>query len=881
MIHLVKYGWVAALLSCPLMTAIGADPSSGMSDIDHIRHEVKAEPTQAENANSRRSALLRWWRLMWRRGQDMTAFDEVANHLLNTNPDSEANWAGIDWGYAVLEEMWGNPDMIPEVQGEPREYNGEPTDWPYYGGPTKHNTGYSPDPGPSEGKLAWRFPKGKKWNAIPVVDKGRIYLSSPGIDVVAFCLDEETGEVIWRGRQYGERFYGTPRTRYDPVVTENHVLIRRGLFAGNMKVFSRDDGQAVDNPKPTTGAEAESFAYTRVNSIVVLADATTGKDLWAFDTKKRLSGEPQMDTGSVFAAGRGGAVYHFDKATGKVTWTVELNEELQGKLSVGKDHIYAGTRDGSLIALRRGDGSTAWTFDAGVKEIRSRQFFSSALENKGRLYFGSASNQVYSIDTKTGKLLWTYRVDDWVRSRPVIVNGVVYAVTLSSRLYALREGPNSATELWSTFLGRHGVTADLVEGEAGLLAADRNYILHSLSYETGKTRWRQGILDGTWIDGKYVKADYSAALPGTPTIVDDVVYIGGSDGFVHALDVDNGRELWKFEVDERVSGAVSIVNGKAMFGEIGRPTGGFDGTADLSDIDISQSEENLKHGPLYYAVNPKTGALVWKQPGYGYTWIGAIDNDGVMFIGDMSGYVYGVDPETGEKLWSYYTAKDTFQEDKPHDHHKHGWPPGVYCMPVADENNFYVGSWSGYYFAFDQKTGDLRWRTQTGWPETGGGLPDSAAPTLHKDHLYVQKQGHRIAAINIQTGEIEWEWKARAGFLQNGTLAALEDMVYASVTRRVTHIPYICQIYAFSDVTDGSDILWTYREGAGLTAPVVTDDQLIFGSSSGMHLTSLNPRTGALKWRLYTGGEMTENIPAIYGDMLFSVSKNGWLNAVK
>ena len=39
--------------------------------------------------------------------------------------------------------------------------------------------------------------------------------------------------------------------------------------------------------------------------------------------------------------------------------------------------------------------------------------------------------------------------------------------------------------------------------------------------------------------------------------------------------------------------------------------------------------------------------------------------------------------------------------------------------------------------------------------------------------------------------------------------------------------------------------------------------------------------TGAVRWRLFTGGEMTENVPAIYGDMAFSVSENGWLNAVK
>jgi outer membrane protein assembly factor BamB len=82
-------------------------------------------------------------------------------------------------------------------------------------------------------------------------------------------------------------------------------------------------------------------------------------------------------------------------------------------------------------------------------------------------------------------------------------------------------------------------------------------------------------------------------------------------------------------------------------------------------------------------------------------------------------------------------------------------------------------------------------------------------------------------------------------------------------------------------VESGGREVWRHKHGCGLTAPVVTNEQLMFGSSSGMYLKSLDPQSGKLLWRVYTGGEMTENVPAIYGDMLFAVSKNGWLNAVK
>ena len=105
----LKWATVMLVVGGPFLAMAGDMQTSGMGDVDAIREDVRREATGAKNDASRRSALLRWWRLMWRRGQDMTAFDEVANHLLNTAPASEANWAGIDRGYAVLEEMWANP----------------------------------------------------------------------------------------------------------------------------------------------------------------------------------------------------------------------------------------------------------------------------------------------------------------------------------------------------------------------------------------------------------------------------------------------------------------------------------------------------------------------------------------------------------------------------------------------------------------------------------------------------------------------------------------------------------------------------------------------------------------------------------------------------
>ncbi len=86
---------------------------------------------------------------------------------------------------------------------------------------------------------------------------------------------------------------------------------------------------------------------------------------------------------------------------------------------------------------------------------------------------------------------------------------------------------------------------------------------------------------------------------------------------------------------------------------------------------------------------------------------------------------------------------------------------------------------------------------------------------------------------------------------------------------------------AFSDVEDGSEKLWEQRGTGGLTPPVLTNDNLIGGSSTDMFITCLDQTNGQIKWRVFTGGEMMENGPAIYGNRIYALCKNGYLFAVK
>ena len=114
-----------------------------------------------------------------------------------------------------------------------------------------------------------------------------------------------------------------------------------------------------------------------------------------------------------------------------------------------------------------------------------------------------------------------------------------------------------------------------------------------------------------------------------------------------------------------------------------------------------------------------------------------------------------------------------------------------------------------------------------------------------------------------------------------GPWPAHGNRIFASIVRGVTKLPYHATIIAFSDVESGGEKLWEYDGGGGLTAPAVTDDKVIFGSSADVFLTCLSPDDGSVIWRTYTGGEMLENVPALYGDKVFVHCRNGWVFALR
>jgi len=831
-----------------------ADPSfliSGISDIDQIRKEVQSKPTITSETEflSRRAALARWFRLLWRQGLDMSSFTAVSPLIIFSDSYDPGDWDTLAPGFAALEAIHSNPSMIPEVIGAPEAASTNKTDWTMYMNTDGSNTGFSPDQGPSTGRIAWRFPNHHSLTARPVIQGGKIYVASPGADVIGFCLDEVTGEPLWRARQYGFRLYDFRGSYRDPIVSPDRVLIRTSRTGQSFTVHDKDTGELISNP---VGSKTHFWVYTLVNTWVRAADAESGAFIAQFNMHSDTANEPVFFGNTVYAASVDGNIHcrSLTNSNFSTEWTHAIPAEPAGAFGVEDEHICIGTTDHRIFALDKETGNESWRWSCPDQEERARQFFSTPLESNGRVYVGAASGKLYCVDAASGNLVWEFETGSWIRSRPLVIGTTVYVADMDGMLYAVEDLGNTYQVVWSTKLNAHGFTADLVGNADRLLVSGKDLILYSVSPDNGKVQWQQGILDGTWIDGEFYAAGWTPGFMTSPTVVDDVMYVGGPDGFVNAVDVDTGEEIWRHEIGGHLMSAAPVVAEGKVF--IGQTSG--DG--------------------LFFALDKDTGSASWVTNAFGKTWVSPAYQDGRLFFGNTDGMMYGADASNGDKLWQYDTALDKDPTDTEH--------IGIYSVPCIDSTNVYVGSWSGYYYSFNQVTGTLNWKTKTKG-DGNGGRPDSAAVMIHKGYVYVQKLGNEIVALNKDTGELTSSWVSPGGYLQNGTVAALDDRIYGSAALGITKLPGNATIYGFDDVENSgiSTPAWSYVGGGGLTAPVTTSNKLLFGSSADMFVTCLDPITGAVKWRTFTGGEMLENVPAIYGNKMFVQGKNGWIFAIE
>lgn len=210
---------------------------------------------------------------------------------------------------------------------------------------------------------------------------------------------------------------------------------------------------------------------------------------------------------------------------------------------------------------------------------------------------------------------------------------------------------------------------------------------------------------------------------------------------------------------------------------------------------------------------------------------------GTVYIGDDSGWVYALNAVTGQLRWKHFISGK------------------VWSRPAVSDGMLYIGSTDHKVYGLYAATGRVRWVYRTGGQVNSG-------PAVADGTVYVGSKDGKLYALSALTGLVLWSHVT--GSVQ-GNPAVADGVVYAGSGNH--------QVYALSAVT--GRVLWTYLTGKSiLSSPLVIGNTVYIGSMDG-NVYALNAVTGGVRWLYRTGRWIFFSSPVFADQRIYIANAKG------
>ena len=323
--------------------------------------------------------------------------------------------------------------------------------------------------------------------------------------------------------------------------------------------------------------------------------------LWSVETGDYLEFPPAVAAGRLFAANQRGRIMAIGAKKGRVLWQKKFPRCIAAGPAVAYGLVYVPvmaeipchsrsnrTRArGFLLAMNQKTGRVRWRFDGTVIE-------SSPLVVGRLVIVGAWDHRIYAFDARTGKIRWRFDAGSEVNSSAAYSDGLVFIGTNAGEIIALTAFTGKIrwrSSSFARFGRREFFYATPAVAYGRVFAANTDGTLYAFGATTGNLLWAKEV--GTYL--------YSA-----PAVWRRRVYVGSYDGYFNALDAATGDIVWRWESPGAIHGAPTVMAGLVYFSST---SGG---------LATSKAQRYVKAGNRgTYALDARTGKVVWRRPGEG------------------------------------------------------------------------------------------------------------------------------------------------------------------------------------------------------------------------------------------------------------------------
>ena len=306
-------------------------------------------------------------------------------------------------------------------------------------------------------------------------------------------------------------------------------------------------------------------------------------------------------------------------------------------------------------------------------------------------------------------------------------------------------------------------TEDAIESTAAI-AAGTVYVgsldgyLYAINLENGGLKWKYQV---------------SSEIKSSPTVFGNVVYFGDGMGVFHAVDAQTGESRWTFETEAEIISSANVAQDRLLFGS---------------------------YDQFLYCLSAKDGSLVWKFETEGYVHGTPAIVNGAVVVSGCDGYLRIINIADGAEQ------------------QKIALGDYVAASPALLNNRAYAGTFGNQVLCAGLESSELLW----GYEHPERHFPFYASAAVTADLLVIGGRDKMVHALQSQTGEPLWTYPAKSR-VDSSPVIVGERVFFGTVGGELVAL----------NLNSGEKV-WEFVVGAAMIAsPSVVDGKLVIGADDG------------------------------------------------
>jgi outer membrane protein assembly factor BamB len=328
----------------------------------------------------------------------------------------------------------------------------------------------------------------------------------------------------------------------------------------------------------------------------------------------------------------------------------------------------------------------------------------------------------------------------------------------------------------------------------------------------------------------------------SPVLADGVVYIGSLDGYLYALNEQDGKEKWKIRSRMPIASSAAVSGDTVYFVSSSGGLNAIDAaTGKLKWTFATETEHRFEAKNLHGLLSAgETIPDAWDT----YISSPAVFN-GKVYFGSGDGNVYAVDAQSGSLAWKFAT-KDV-----------------VHASPAIAYNTVFIGSWDSNLYALDAETGQEKWAFKAGEdPAIHNQVGFQSSAAVADGVVYVGCRDGHLYAIDASTGRKRWDYSTSKSWV-NSTPAVRDGVVYAATSDS-------SRFFAL-DAKTGRLRFNVSAHAFVFSSPALAGDAAYIGNHSG-YVYAVDTKTGKIASQFQTEGSKADPLKMLNPDGSFRQS---------